>query len=115
VTAAPGPQQPDEDVALVEMAAKVIVRAKAHEFSAPYHWAYALHQAGMLTQPGGCSQAPHPGVEFYGPTGGCAECGYRPPSPPRSCCRSRVGQRHAWGCKAIAEALDDRPMEQVTA
>jgi hypothetical protein len=25
-----------------------------------------------------CSQAPHPGIEFYGLTGGCAECGYRP-------------------------------------
>lgn len=25
-----------------------------------------------------CSQEPHPGTEFYGPGGGCAECGFRP-------------------------------------
>jgi hypothetical protein len=25
-----------------------------------------------------CSQEPHPGVEFYGTDGGCAECDYRP-------------------------------------
>jgi hypothetical protein len=92
------------DVKLIEAAARVIVIARERAHSAPYHLAYALHQAGMLTQPGGCSQAPHPGVEFYGPTGGCAECGYRPPAPPRQCCVSRVGQRHAWGCDAIAEA-----------
>jgi hypothetical protein len=25
-----------------------------------------------------CSQAPHAGEDFYGPDGGCAECGWRP-------------------------------------
>lgn len=25
-----------------------------------------------------CSQDPHPGAEFYGPGGGCAECGHKP-------------------------------------
>lgn len=31
-----------------------------------------------MTQPYRCSQEPHPGAEFYGEAGGCAECGYRP-------------------------------------
>jgi hypothetical protein len=31
-----------------------------------------------------CSQEPHPGVEFYGTDGGCAECDYRPATKPRS-------------------------------
>jgi hypothetical protein len=30
-----------------------------------------------------CSQEPHPGVEFYGTDGGCAECDYRPATKPR--------------------------------
>lgn len=29
-----------------------------------------------------CSQEPHPGVEFYGNGGGCAECGFKPDDAP---------------------------------
>lgn len=40
-------------------------------------WTLGAYREGSR-DPYRCSQEPHPGVEFYGQDGGCAECGYRP-------------------------------------
>jgi len=46
------PEQPGPAVGLIEHAARIIVETRKQPHTAPYHWAAALYEAGMLVSPG---------------------------------------------------------------
>nr|WP_221374525.1 AAA family ATPase [Actinoplanes polyasparticus] len=53
---------PAPAVDLIEHAAGIIVKSKSQPYTAPYHWAGALWEAGMLVAPGTAAPVVNPGT-----------------------------------------------------